>query len=280
MNLSKKQQEKIKKITANIGDMNFKRRIETIVNNLEAKEKEKILDCGCGDGLFLVALNETSKSHLYGLDLDKKNLQLAKGYLKGKKINLILGDVTKMPFKDNFFDKIYSSEVLEHVPNDKKAIEEIRRVLKKGGKLLITVPNHNYPFIWDPLNKILEKLTGRHVQKGFWAGIWNQHLRLYYLNEIVSLIEKNGFKIEKKMSLTHYCFPFSHIIMYGLHQILLKGILPEKISRTADKFRWQEENQSKIIRLGYQFLRLIDLLNDNLPIQASSVNIFIKAQKI
>lgn len=280
MNRTQVKREKLKRVIANIGDMNLKRRVETIVEKLNPKDNERILDCGCGDGLFLVALNEISNCQLYGLDIDKTNLRLAKKYLKGKPVKLVYGDATKMPFKDEFFDKIYCSEVLEHVADDKKVVSEMKRVLKKRGTLVVTVPNHNYPFLWDPINKCLEMLFDTHIKSGFWAGIWNKHRRLYYLDEFTDIIKGNDFEIRERMALTHYCVPLNHIILYGLRQLLTKGLLPQKFARSADKFRWQESNQSAIIRLGYWLLNNLDKLNDKITVNYSSVNILIKAKRV
>lgn len=271
--------QKLGRVTSNIGDMNLRRRIHTIVNELELKGDDIILDCGCGDGLFLVAISELSSCELHGLDGDERNIRLARNYLNNKAVKLVRGDITDLPYKDEYFDKIYCTEVLEHVSDDEKAVQEMRRVLRKNGTLIVTVPNHNYPFLWDPMNKILEGLTGKHIQGGFWAGIWAMHLRLYKFSEIIQLIEKSGFKIKNSLALTHYCIPFNHVILYGLKRVLLSSILPRRISNTADKFQWAEEEQSTIIRFGYWILNRFDALNDKIPINKSCVNIFIKAEK-
>lgn len=274
-------QKKLKSVVANIGDINLKRRIETIIEKLALKDKDRVLDCGCGDGLFLVAIREVSRCQLHGLDFDKKNLRLASQYLKGSSVKLKHGDVTKMPFGNQFFDKIYCTEVLEHVINDRKALAEIKRVLKKNGLLIVTVPNHNYPFLWDPINKILESVSGKYIQGGFWAGIWNKHRRLYYLNEITDLINQSGFQVKERLALTHYCLPFNHLILYALRQLLNSGILPEKLARTADKFRWQENNQAGLIRWGYRLLHQFDSLNNYKTAPGnSSVNNLIVATRI
>lgn len=270
----------LKKVTANTGDMNCKRRVISVVEKINPEDSDLILDSGCGDGLFLVAISEICKCRLVGIDLDKKNLRLANGYLKGKSVRLIYGNITNLPFPDCYFDKVYCSEVLEHVSNDKKAVSEMKRVLKKNGKLVITVPNKNYPFIWDPINKILESLFHTYIKSGFWAGIWNKHLRLYSIDEISDLLKENKFKILDRQALTHYCVPFNHIFLYALKQIKDSGILPKKIFRTSEKFYWKEKNQSKIIKFGYFLLNMIDRLNDGLSVKKSSVNILIESQKL
>lgn len=273
-------QNKLERITANVGDMNLKRRVHTILKKLEVRNNDVVLDCGCGDGLFLEALSELSDCHLHGFELDEKELRLAQQHLTGKQVKLILGDLLQLPYRDSSFDKIYCTEVLEHVVDDRKALQELKRVLKKGGLLIVTVPNHNYPFLWDPINKILEFLFKRHIQNGFWAGIWNKHPRLYYLSEIRTLIESFGFRVKERLALTHYCIPLNHVILYGLKQILNKGFLPKSIQHTGDKFSWKEQKQSTIIKMAYWFLNRIDRLNDNIPPYKSSVNILIKAQKV
>lgn len=126
--------------------MCLKRRVINIIKELDVKENEYVLDCGCGDGLYLTILTELSKGILCGFDLDSKGIEKAYVHLKEKKVDFKIGDICSMPYSDNFFDKIIISEVLEHINDDKKAVKELYRVLKKNGVLLITVPNHNYPF--------------------------------------------------------------------------------------------------------------------------------------
>lgn len=273
-------QNKLNLITSNVGDMNLKRRIHTILRESEIQNDDIILDCGCGHSLFLVAISELTSCQIHGLDVDFEKIIQTQNDLGNKMVRLVHGDITSLPYQDEYFNKIYCSEVLEHIPDDKRALKELRRVLKKKGTLIITVPNHNYPFLWDPLNKILEILFKKHIRSGFWAGIWNMHLRLYYPWEINNLVEKSGFRIRNCFALTHFCIPFNHIILYGLKQILNKGLLPKSVQHTGDKFSWREKEQSRLIKFGYWVLNKLDRLNDNLPLNKSSVNILIKAEKV
>lgn len=271
--------KKLADLTVNIGDMALKRRVISIITELDIKDTDRILDCGCGDGLYLKTIRDLAGCHIMGFDTDMRSLGLVQGFLAQNPVPLTRGDIVKLPFKDNSFDKIFSTEVLEHVPNDLKAAQEIFRVLKPGGLAIITVPNHNYPFLWDPINWILEHLIGRHIKSGFWAGLWNMHLRLYYPGEIKTLLSKAGFKIELVKPLTHYCVPFNHIGLYGLKQVLNSGLLPEAISNSADKFKVKQAKQSKLVHFGYKFLSFIDKGNDRIADNTSSVAIFVKAKK-
>ena len=94
----------------------------------------RILDLGCRNG----ELQKYLKKNLeyYGVDL----VEEYKTYIK----NYFIFDITntKYPFKNDFFDYIYIGEVLEHVSNFFHVFEEAHRILKFGGKLIITVPNN------------------------------------------------------------------------------------------------------------------------------------------
>src|SRR3989338_3593108 len=270
---------KLESLTANIGDMALKRRVLSIVKGLDINNSDSILDCGCGDGLYLKIIKELSVAAVSGFDLNSESLRLAQGYTKDMNVPLVQGRIGDLPYKDNSFGKIFSTEVLEHVEDDLGALKEILRILKPGGRLIITVPNHNYPFFWDPVNWTLEHCLGERIKSGFWAGIWNMHLRLYYREEIESLIRQAGFKVASTEFLTHYCVPFNHIILYGFKKVLLSGVLPKGMSNTADKFSAGKDKQSGLIRLGYRLLEIIDRGNDTQDKERSSAAILVKAIK-
>lgn len=153
----------------NTGDIAFKRRVKSIVQGLEIKDQDRILDCGCGEGFYLKVISELCRCQLCGFDCNEENLYRARQELDSSHAQLTLGDIYKLPYHDGEFDKIILSEVLEHLPDDVKALSEIKRILKPGGILFVTVPNSNYPFFWDPINKILETIFHTHIKNGFLA---------------------------------------------------------------------------------------------------------------
>ncbi len=145
-------------------DPAFARRARIILENLELKGEEKVLEVGCGRGFYLKALKTIWPNlKVTGLDINPKYLVQARKFLGPIKANLVLGDATSLPFSNCEFDRIIASEVLEHIPDDLQALSEMYRVLKPGGIVIITVPNKNYPFLWDPLNWILEKFFHCHI---------------------------------------------------------------------------------------------------------------------
>lgn len=98
------------------------------------KKGNKILDAGCGTGLILRKLPKGT----IGIDINPRNIKKAKKY--APKAKVIMADIEKLPFKKDTFSTIISTEVIEHQPNPVPTINELRRVLKKGGILMGSVP--------------------------------------------------------------------------------------------------------------------------------------------
>lgn len=116
------------------------RRLNLIQKYVSLKNK-KILDVGCGEGLYLKRFKNFT-NELYGIDIDEEKIEKIKNQFP----NVRVAPAEKLPFPENFFDIILFNEVLEHVEDDKKAIREAFRCLKKGGKIIIFAPNRFYPF--------------------------------------------------------------------------------------------------------------------------------------
>ena len=117
------------------------------------KPKQKILDVGCGTGSLLLRIKGFEKeAEVFGLDADLQILEYANDKFKNAnlKVALDVGYSDKLPYHDNFFDKVFSSLLLHHLSTENKirTLIEMFRVLKPGGELLISD--------WDkPDNKIL-----------------------------------------------------------------------------------------------------------------------------
>lgn len=97
----------------------------------------KILEAGCGTGQTLALLSERHETH--GLDISRAALKLTRNSCN----NSVLGSIFTIPFKDNSFDLVYNSGVIEHFrdPDNVAAIREMARITKPSGKVIIIVPN-------------------------------------------------------------------------------------------------------------------------------------------
>ena len=117
------------------------RRLEMIRSAAGTRLNGKVFEDGCGIGMYLARLAQDANQAI-GLDIELERTfeahQLAK--------QVVCGVGEQLPFPADSFDLILSHEVLEHVQDDRKAIEEIICTLRPGGRLVLFVPNRGYPF--------------------------------------------------------------------------------------------------------------------------------------
>ncbi len=109
---------------------------------------KKFLDVGCGLGFFASRAGELG-AKVYGIDIGEKLVKKSKQrYPDGK---FSVASAVELPYRDNTFDLVLCTEVIEHVNNQNKVISEIFRVLKKDGYLVLTTPNK----VFKPLYAVL-----------------------------------------------------------------------------------------------------------------------------
>jgi len=140
--------ESVKKIYAaysKIYDALFKRlfypRIRHAISGMHIKEGERILDLGVGTGLSLPLY--PAFSEVVGIDLSSEMLRVAGKKVKElglSHITLLEMDAMRLSFEDNSFDNVFISHVVSVVPDPAAMMSEVRRVCKKGGKVVIV--NH------------------------------------------------------------------------------------------------------------------------------------------
>ena len=245
-------QHKLDELLKNVGDMALKRRAREVIQQLELKDGEKVLDLGCGDGYYSYLLSQIPLNlKLTGIDSHKEAIETARTLVPKIKATFIIGDAEKLPFAKDSFDKIIMSEVIEHVNDDMKVLREARRVLKKDGILVLTTPNKNYSFLWDPVNWTLEHLFNFHIKRGFFAGIWNQHLRLYKPEELRKRMEKAGFKIVACELLTTWCLPFSHYLLNLGCKLLFRKKLGKDILKDINKFSKSQKKKTYLYLISF-----------------------------
>ena len=107
------------------------------IKEVSQKEK-KFLDAGCGTGEFLSFIKKKFRFEGFGLDYSRDAVNIC----KKKNLNVKFADLnSKIPFKKDSLDIVYAGEVIEHLYNPDRFLEEVRKVLKKGGYLILTTPN-------------------------------------------------------------------------------------------------------------------------------------------
>ena len=169
--------QKIK--TLNLSDQ--KRRVRQYWKTFKNK---KILDFGCGDGKFLSILKKFTKD-AYGIELNKYHINKLKNKIK------IFDNLEEINFK---FDYITMFHVLEHLPKQILILKELKKKLKKNGKLIIEVPHANDFLIKTNLSEF----------KNF--TFWSEHLILHTENSLKKFLNKAGFKKIKIKFFQRYNF--------------------------------------------------------------------------
>lgn len=165
-----------------------------LAGDLAAK---KILDVGCGYGALLGKAAELSPgAELYGIDFSPERIKEAgQAEVKTFKVDI---EAERFPFGDGFFDTVFCTEVLEHLREPAGCLNEIRRVLKKGGKVVFSVPNGDGFF---PFNRFPALIPGAWLRRKLLpyehpANTDQPVDTCYEFAEIIKLVESGGFLIE------------------------------------------------------------------------------------
>ena len=114
------------------------RRLQRDLVYREAKKGSRILDIGTGMGRTVNSLSRSGKS-VVGVDIDPRLLAEARKI--NRRVAYIRASALHLPFKAGSFDEVILENVIEHIREQGKVIEETRRVLDDGGRLIISTPN-------------------------------------------------------------------------------------------------------------------------------------------
>jgi SAM-dependent methyltransferase len=147
----------------------------------ELRPGERVLDLGCGAGRFVAALLGAGADAV-GVELAPAALERARRNVPGADLRLLEPDGS-LPLGHGEVDLVWCSEVLEHVPDTVALLTEARRVLKRGGRLLVTVPDHGR------VKRTLIALV-RHEAHYDPRG---QHLRFYTRRSLARVLGATGF---------------------------------------------------------------------------------------
>ena len=132
----------------------------------------RILDVGCGTGTMLTYLAAFGQAE--GVDIDEEAI----GYCRDRGLqNVRLGEAASLPFGDGSLDLVTALDVVEHLDDDVAAFREMKRVLRPGGQILVTVPAHR--FLWGDQDEV------------------NMHKRRYNARELRDRLVGSGFDVRR-----------------------------------------------------------------------------------
>jgi 2-polyprenyl-3-methyl-5-hydroxy-6-metoxy-1,4-benzoquinol methylase len=153
----------------------FRQKLDLIEKKIS--KKGRILDIGCSLGFFL---NEARKRgwETWGVEISDYPATFAQNKLK---LNVFKGTLEKAKFKQNFFDVVTIFQTIEHFPNPRESLEEVGRVLKPSGLLVITTPD-------------IESLYTNLLGKKSFQFNHQEHFFYFCRKTLTKLLEKVGFR--------------------------------------------------------------------------------------
>jgi SAM-dependent methyltransferase len=161
------------------------------LRRLNLKPGQHVLDIGCGSGRHTCEAYRLEGIIAVGADLNPEDLQQARQRLEfhdrlgehgGGDWYLSAADVSRLPFSDAFFQAVICSEVMEHIPDHDRALDELVRVLKPGGHLVVSVPRY-FPerICWAFSNEYHQANQG--------------HVRIYRKGQLIRMIRRTGLTL-------------------------------------------------------------------------------------
>jgi SAM-dependent methyltransferase len=117
------------------------RRFQMLSESAGERIHGRVFEAGCGVGSYLFRLQKEARQAV-GLDIEHD--RTCEAHLGADQV--VCGAGENLPFPDGSFDLVLSNEVIEHVQDDRAAVEEIVRTLAPGGRLVLFCPNRGYPF--------------------------------------------------------------------------------------------------------------------------------------
>jgi SAM-dependent methyltransferase len=138
------------------------------LDRLPLPDKPQVLDAGCGSGRTLEEL--TRYGEVRGIELSPDAAEIARG--RGHEV--VIGRLEELPWEDGTFDLVTCLDVIEHTPDDRATLMELRRVTRPGGFLLVTVPA--YQALWsyhDEANHHYRRYGRRMLRMTALSAGWN-----------------------------------------------------------------------------------------------------------
>jgi len=189
-----------------------------------------VLDIGCSTGIMTSYIAQHCKK-IIGMDIDRKAIDFANESFKKPNLLFEVGDSMNLSYKDKSFDVVICNQIYEHVPDQKRLMHEIKRVLKDEGacyfaatnKYIVIEPHYHLPFLsWFPKrigNKYL-KLTGKAKE------YYEDHLSYKGLKALTKDFKITDYTKEIIKHPEKYAMRKPGIPLHRLPGTLIKKIVP------------------------------------------------------
>jgi ubiquinone/menaquinone biosynthesis C-methylase UbiE len=159
--------------------------VRQILSKMPINEKSKLLDFGCGTGNYTWVIKKISNANVFGVE--PSDGMRKKAQEKGTEIEFKKGDHTSIPFGNDFFDLIYMTDVIHHIPDLNAMFGEFYRVLKPNGKICILTESH-------------DQIETRYWSAYFPATVTAEKERYPDISDIILAANQLGFSVVENVN--------------------------------------------------------------------------------
>lgn len=202
--------------------LKINKELPQIAKKFKNHKVKKILDLGCGTGRHALYLARQG-FEVYGTDIAETGIKIARQWLKENNLKAdfkIFNIYKKLPYADNFFDAVISTNALHHarIKDIRKAIKEIERILKPDGLIFINFRKRKFLDKW--------------LKTGVIENIWEKHKTFYKVIAPRTYAPMTG----QEKNLPHYLFN--------------KSLITKEFTNFKNKKIWVEDNKRHYCLLG------------------------------
>lgn len=173
----------------------FQKRMASILKLFDELENKILLDVGCGSGAYTYYFSKKQMS-VVALDISRQYLLHTQRIVFDKQnVHLLRADAQFLPLKNKIFAYVLCTEIIEHVVKPSKTLDEIARVLKKGGNCIVSIPSKYSP------TEIVRSRSSQY-----------EHLHFWSVPQFTNMLRLRAFKILK----VNHCLFLAYFLRYYL----------------------------------------------------------------
>lgn len=237
----------------------YRNRYLFVKRNLErlAKEKkfDRILNLGCGEGDYDPMIAARC-AELVAVDINREDIEYARELNKNvANLRYDVDNALNLSFADASFDLIISVDVMEHVGRPEVMLREIQRVLKPEGIALITFPSQDFPFTYDPINRILSWFSNKKIAQGAYAF---GHEYLISGEDFKKWSDRDGLTVLREHNLSGYLVALLEMYWTGIIQSIFKANATNHSGQKKKKITLRPSNKEPLLTKLTDFIIAID----------------------
>jgi 2-polyprenyl-3-methyl-5-hydroxy-6-metoxy-1,4-benzoquinol methylase len=157
------------------------------------KNAKKVLDVGCGQGSFAMAVKDQNDAEVWGIELMEDEAKMAESVLHEVFIGPCENHIDKLP--DNYFDTIFFNDVLEHLVDPYMVLEQMKSKLSPNGVIISSIPNLRYH---NALSSLVLKKDFKYEDHGVMD---KTHMRFFTKKSIRRMYEEAGFEVKQHVGI-------------------------------------------------------------------------------